>query len=52
MESLRKRLKQEQVPEDFAVVIDGIRAFLQPVLSALNARARFDLRWDVVSGWR
>jgi len=49
--AFRKRLGQEHLPTDFAEVITGIRAFLQPVLSALGAGERFDAQWTELGNW-
>ena len=49
--AFRKRLGQEHVPADFAEVITGIRAFLQPVISTLGTGERFDAQWTELSNW-
>lgn len=46
-----KRLGQDHVPEDFIVVANDIRGFLQPVFAAVREGQRFDSSWKVTSGW-
>ncbi len=49
--AFHKRLGQEYVPTDFAEVVRGVKAFLQPVGSALSAGEPFTRKWSVSDYW-
>jgi hypothetical protein len=49
--AFQKRLGQKHVPTEFDEIVTGIRAFLLPLLTALNGGKLFNSRWSPADGW-
>lgn len=49
--AFQNRLKQEDVPGDFDMVIEGLRAFIMPILSASKSGKPFDSHWIAPGPW-
>ncbi|MCW8966289.1 MAG: nucleotidyl transferase AbiEii/AbiGii toxin family protein [Candidatus Pacearchaeota archaeon] len=49
--AFHKRLGQEHVPLDFSEIVDGVKAFLQPVVEALLVGEEFKQKWSVSDFW-
>ncbi|VAX06853.1 FIG00645039: hypothetical protein with HTH-domain [hydrothermal vent metagenome] len=49
--AFHKRIGQEHVPADFAEVVAGVEAFLQPVAMALSAGEPFFRKWSISNSW-
>ncbi len=49
--AFHKRLGQEYAPDDFFEVIVGIKAFLEPVASALKNSSNIPIKWKVAGPW-
>jgi len=50
--AFHKRLNQEHVPTDFAEVVAGVGAFLQPIALALIACEPFSRKWSISEYWQ
>jgi len=46
-----RRSRLSDVPEEFPGIIENVRSFLRPVVSALAAGREFDLRWSPGGPW-
>lgn len=49
--AFHKRLGQEYVSDDFFEVISGIKAFLEPIASALKHSSNIPIKWKVAGPW-
>ncbi len=46
--AFRRRMRQNHIPEDFAIIIQGIQVFLRPVIQHQS----IPMRWHPDSGWQ
>jgi len=49
--AFHKRLGQNHVPDDFAEIVDRVKAFLQPIILALSSDRSFSARWSILERW-
>jgi hypothetical protein len=50
--AFHKRFGQGHIPAEFAEVVSGIEAFLQPIASALSAEEGFSEKWSITEFWK
>lgn len=50
-QAFRNRLKQEQIPEAFADVVQAIATFLLPIVTAQKGETPFVARWNAPGPW-
>ncbi|VAW56357.1 hypothetical protein MNBD_GAMMA07-732, partial [hydrothermal vent metagenome] len=49
--AFHKRLGQNHVPDNFAEIVDRVKAFLQPIKLALSSDKLFSARWSILERW-